>query len=145
MDRFLQHFIGRLGPTNQVHDMPMGFVYKKERFFVQGYRVLHKFLIGIINCILLEGNLPEKIALLKDKNRTEYGDAERVFLQIIKKRDLRCLWADTCAYQVQLDRDTKGGRYVDKRRFDTNMNSYRAALKTTLKETECYLQQLIDT
>lgn len=53
----------------------------------------------------------------------------------IEQTSLRCLWADTCAYLMQLDRDTKGSRYVDKRRFETNMNNYRLALRVTMTET----------
>lgn len=137
LDKFLDHFMGRLGPVSRVDEIPLAFVYKKEEYLIQGYRVLPKFLISMIMCIFEESpRLLQKVderANVKDNPRK---DREDVFLKdIIKLKHLRCLWADTCAYQLQLDRDTKGGRYVDKRRFDTNMNSYRAALKATISET----------
>ena len=44
---------------------------------------------------------------------------------------------------MQLDRDTKGSRYVDKRRFETNMRNYQIALRTTMGKTIELIKQLM--
>lgn len=129
---FLEQVQGRLGEAVDRIETERDLLFTRDGkvYHVQGFRVLSRSVVAEL------GNL-----LSDPKIKEARGDRPaRIALRVIlENTPLRTLWADTIAYCLLLDQDLKGTNYVDKRRYDTNLNTYNALHRQLVADTQRFL------
>ena len=128
-NKFLEHLQGRLGEAEGTIETERDFLFTKNQtiFKVLGYRVFSRSVITEITNMLShkEFTLPNGVSdylLLWEKT-------------VLENDQIRALWADTVAYALLLNMDLKSTNYVDKRRYETNLNTYNALYADLVRQT----------
>lgn len=130
---FLEQVQGRLGEAVDRIETERDLLFTRDGtvYQVQGFRVLSRSVVAEL------GNLISNPDLKKARNHIHTRSALRA---IFEDTPLRTLWADTIAYCLLLDQDLKGTNYVDKRRYDTNLNTYNDLHRQLVLQTRPFLE-----
>ena len=144
---FLDQVHGRLGEaarrTETARDLL--FMHDAKILRVDGYRVLSHAIVAEI-CNLLDH--PVVVAAWRAvrpqgaSGRDLCGSKREVLKYLLEDPTrqptypgLSALWANTISYALLLDQDLKGTNYVDKRRYETNLNTYNALNKELVRKS----------
>lgn len=139
-NRFLEHIQGRLAEAvDRVEtERDMLFTYKGSVYMIRGFRVFSRSIVAEVGNLLAHPNLKKAMNPSRDAVLVK-RDA---FKKILQDHELLTLWGDTIAYCLLLDLDLKGTNYVDKRRYETNLNTYNALHRKLILKTEHFLAQV---
>lgn len=134
LNQFLEQVQGRLGEAAQRIETERDLLFEKDQeiYQIRGFRVLSSSITAEIGNLLSHPEI--------EKARPSALTRRYALKAILSRLPMRSLWGDTIAYSLLLDQDLKGSNYVDKRRYDTNLNTYNSLHRQLIKQSSEYLK-----